>query len=274
LIVRSIASVLANGESVSLTVFDNASSDESMSLVDSAFSGKADVELIRHEENIGFSRAINAAANSAREKYLLILNPDCELYPGALGYLKNALDEDENAGLAGPLVVDRQGAIQKGSMRNFPNPWNSFLTLTGLWRLERVFPALRGVDRHQDPVPQVNSVVEAVSGACMMVRSESFRLIEGMDENYGLHCEDLDLMYRLHLKGYHCLLVPSARAFHRQGVSSRSRPFWVHLQKHLGMQRFFFKFQSGRYPWPVRCLVVGGIWLRFTLTLPLVLIRN
>ena len=95
-----------------------------------------------------------------------------------------------------------------------------------------------------------------------------------MDEAYGLHCEDLDLMYRLQQQGNHCVYVPAARVFHQQGVSSRSRPFWVHRQKHLGMQRFFRKFQAKRYPLPMRWMVVAGIWLRYFLTLPLVLLRN
>ena len=133
-IVPCINSVLTGGEPVRLTLFDNASSDGSMKLVDSAFSGQQEVELIQNNENIGFSSAINAVAKTAREKYLLLLTPDCELFPGALGHLKRALDANAGAGLAGPLVVDRLGAVQKGSLRRFPNPWNSFLTFSGLWR--------------------------------------------------------------------------------------------------------------------------------------------
>ena len=95
-----------------------------------------------------------------------------------------------------------------------------------------------------------------------------------MDEEYGLHCEDLDLMYRLSQQGFHCLFVPAARVIHQQGVSSRSRPLWVHRQKHLGMQRFFNKFQAKEYSFPLRCLVITGIWLRFTLTLPGMLMRR
>ena len=67
-----------------------------------------------------------------------------------------------------------------------------------------------------------------------------------MDEAYGLHCEDLDLMYRLKEQGHICLFVPVARVFHQQGVSSRTRPLWVHWQKHLGMQRFFLEIPGSK----------------------------
>ena len=89
-----------------------------------------------------------------------------------------------------------------------------------------------------------------------------------MDEDYGLHCEDLDLMFRFRQAGLHCLFVPEARAVHVQGVSSRSRPLWVHLQKHKGMARFFNKFQAQNYALPIRWLVNSAIWLRYFLLWP------
>jgi len=274
IITRCVQSVLAVEETLEITIYDNASSDGSMSLVTSFFSHIENVEIIQGSENIGFSRAINAAAKSGNEEYLLFLNPDCELLPGALEHLKQELEKDSAAALAGPLMVDSLGVAQKGTLRFFPDPWKSFLTFSGLWRLGHRFPSIKGVDLHQSGLPDSTTEAEAVSGACMLVRRKQFIETGGMDEGYGLHCEDLDLMYRLRLQGYHCLFVPVARVFHQQGVSSRSRPLWVHRQKHLGMQRFFQKFQAGRYPFPVRWLVIAGIWLRYAVTLPWVLVRN
>jgi GT2 family glycosyltransferase len=271
---RCIQSVLASNEQVIIKIVDNASTDGSADQVQSLFGRQEKVSILRNNENIGFSRAVNAVAETAEEEYLLILNPDCELFAGALGQLKQALDNDSHAALCGPQVVDRDGAVQKGTLRKFPDPWNSLVTVTGLWRLSRWFPAFNGVNRHQDCLPATNVIAEAVSGACMLVRRQAFEDVGGMDEGYGLHCEDLDLMYRLQQGGYHCVFVPAARVFHQQGVSSSSRPLWVHGQKHMGMQRFFRKFQAQRYPFPVRWLVIAGIWLRYVVTLPWVLIRQ
>lgn len=273
-ITRCIQSVLAVQEPLEITVYDNASSDGSMSLVRSLFADTQNVEIVQGSENIGFSKAVNTSAKSGSEEYLLFLNPDCELLPGALEHLKQELDKDPGAALAGPLMVDGLGIAQKGTLRSFPDPWKSFLTFSGLWRLGSRFSSFRGVDLHQSGLPDSNTQAEAVSGACMLVRRKLFIETGGMDEGYGLHCEDLDLMYRLRLQGYHCLFVPAARVFHEQGVSSRSRPLWVHRQKHLGMQRFFRKFQAEHYSFPVRWLVIVGIWLRYAVTLPLVLVRN
>jgi len=207
----------------------------------------------------------------------LILNPDCELEPGALDCLVQALDKDRRASLAAPLVLDPAGQPTRANLRRFPDPWRSLMTFSGLWRLEPRLPLFRGVEP-AGGLPAETTRAEAVSGACMLVRRSSFLEAGGMDEGYGLHCEDLDLMYRLAQSGGHCVYVPQARAVHEQGVSSRSRPLWVHWQKHRGMQRFFLKFQAPKYGallrWPFSLLVLAGIWLRFVLTLPLALLRR
>jgi len=271
---RCVQSVLSTREKVNITVVDNASEDGSAEQIQSLFGQLENVEILCNDENIGFARAVNATAGEGDEEFLLILNPDCELLPGALGHLQQALENDPGAALAGPTVVDRTGVVQKGTLRRFPDPWNSLVTLTGLWRLGHWLPAFKGLNRHQSGLPDSNTVAEAVSGACMLVRRKAFEDAGSMDEGYGLHCEDLDLMYRLQQQGNHCVFVPAARVFHQQGVSSRSRPLWVHRQKHLGMQRFFRKFQARRYPLPLRWLVIAGIWLRYAVTLPFVLFQN
>lgn len=266
---------------LSLTLVDNASTDGSADRAERAFGDRPNFVLLRSPDNPGFATAVNRALQAlgrtqqpaAETDCLLILNPDCELAPGALAALFRALLDDPAAGLAGPLVTDAAGRPQRGTLRRFPDPWNSFVTFSGLWRLGGRWPRFRGVER-SDALPSATTPAEAVSGACMLLRTAAFLESGCMDERYGLHCEDLDLMYRLRQGGRHCLYVPQARVVHLQGLSSSSRPFWVHWQKHRGMQRFFRKFQARRYPWPLRWGVLAGIWLRYAATLPLVAWRR
>ena len=272
-LIRCIQSVLAQTEPATVTVIDNASSDGSADLVAERFGGLDEVRLIRNDGNPGFATAVNLAVGNQPRTYLLILNPDCELRQGALESLRQALDGEPMAGLAGPMVTGPDGRPARGTLRCFPDPWRSFLSVTGLWRLGRHSAAFQGVEKSAAESVCVE-VAEAVSGACMLVRKSMFRDLNGMDEQYGLHCEDLDLMYRLRQGGAHCLLVPAARVYHGQGVSSRSRPLWAHWQKHRGMQRFFNKFQAANYVFPIPWLVRAGIWIRFILTAPIALMRR
>jgi GT2 family glycosyltransferase len=273
---RCVESVLSQGRSIDITIIDNASSDGSARHVNEFFGHLEHVSVVFNETNTGFSRAVNQAVEAVQEgseEYLLILNPDCELFPGSLRMLSDALNGAPEAAMAGPAVVDRHGAPLRGTFRRFPDPWRSFRTFSGLWRLGSFFPAFQGVEPVGE-LPIEVTEAEALSGACMLVRKAAFLDVGGMDENYGLHCEDLDLMYRFQLRRRPRLFVPEARVYHLQGLSSRSRPVWVHWQKHCGMQRFFTKFQADSYVVPLRWLVIAGIWIRFLLTLPLVLLRK
>lgn len=269
-----VASLLAGSLRPRILVLDNASTDGSAGQLQAHHADSLDVEVILHDDNLGFARAVNAGARKAQGEFLLVINPDCRVEPGTLEVLVQALEADPAAALAGPLVTNAAGQPERATLRRFPDPRGSLLTFSGLWRLGRWVPALRGVPVHAAELPSGTVRAEAVSGACMLIRQDALAKVGYLDEGYGLHCEDLDLMYRLHLDGWHCLFVPNARATHLQGVSSRSRPWWVHRQKHLGMRRFYRKFQSGQHGRLFRALVESGIWLHFLLTLPVVLPRR
>ena len=174
-------------------------------------------------------------------------------------------------------------AMLLGSM-NYNNNLSFVLTFLlggiGFVAMHQCQRNLVGLELHfagVEPVgeaPLETTEAEAVTGACLLLRKDRFFEIGGMDEGYALHCEDLDLMYRLAERGQERLYVPAARVYHLQGLSSRSRPAWVHWQKHRGMRRFYDKFQSADDLLPLRWLVHFGITARFLLTLPLVLLRR
>ncbi len=269
-----IKSLLKNTEATRVTVVDNASSDHSAQDLNTLYGNRQTIEFLYNHKNIGFAPAVNAVARSSDADFILILNPDCILEPKALHHLKTALEQNPAAGLAGPAVLDAGGHIQKATRRHFPDPWKSLMASSGLWRLGKWFPLLQGVEMTSGPPTQEPEICEAVSGACMLIRRSALEAVDYLDEEYAMHCEDLDLMYRLRQQGWQCLFVPQARCEHLQGLSSSSRPSWVHFHKHRGMARFFKKFQAGSYSLPIRWLVYTGIWLRFLVLWPLVLIRR
>jgi len=269
---KCVHALLNSTEHFRVTIVDNASSDNSAQQLRHSIGDHQGVEFLFNPLNIGFAPAVNLVARRAVEDWVLILNPDCILEPSALRRLKIALQADSNAALAGPAVHDENGQIQRATVRRFPNPWKSLMTVSGLSRLGKWSPLFDGVE--VDTKPSKTGAVDAVSGACMLVNRTALESIGYMDEAYKLHCEDLDLMYQLKQKGWHCLYVPEAGCVHLQGLSSRSRPTWVHYQKHRGMARFFNKFQAESLSAPLRVLVRTGIWLRFLVLWPLALLRR
>jgi GT2 family glycosyltransferase len=255
-------------------VVDNASSDGSFERLRGRFGRSPSVEMLANPANRGFGPAVNDQLASLRNEYLLIINPDCRLASGALGALAGALDADPAAGLAGPAVEDEHGRPEPAACRFYPTPRRAFMTASGLSRLAGRFPSLAGIASPQAQQLDRVTEAEATSGACMLLRTDAFRALGGFDEAYQLHCEDLDLMYRLREAGWKILYVPAARAVHAGGVSSASRPLWVHRQKHRGIARFFRTHLASRASWPSRLLFPLGVWLHWMLLWPFQWVRR
>jgi GT2 family glycosyltransferase len=116
--------------------------------------------------------------------------------------------------------------------------------------------------------------VEAISGAFMLVRRKALEDVGLMDEDYFLHCEDLDWFVRFRRERWRIYLVPDAEAVHHKGVCSVGRPISVLWHKHRGMTRFFRKFQFRDYPLPLSLLVMFGIWLHFAVAAPAAWVRR
>ena len=180
-LLRCVGSVLANREPLQLVVADNESTDGSCEILRSRFRSNLRLEVLENSSNLGFARAVNAVALRAEEPFLLILNPDCELHPGCLASLRKALQGDSSAALAAPRVVDRQENLLRGSLRRLPDPSRALLEGSGLGALGRWIPGVQGVEATAASVPPETSPAEAVSGACMMIRTELFRGLGGLD---------------------------------------------------------------------------------------------
>lgn len=243
---------------------DNASADRSMDEVTRRFAGDSRLTLIRNEANLGFAVACNIGAKVATGQFVLFLNPDCALEDGAVSLLRLALDSDPKAGMAGGLLLDLKGKEQGGGRRAVPTPWRSLVRALHLYHFADRWPKLfAGFDLHKQPLPDGPVEVEAISGACTMVKRHAMQEVGPWDEQYFLHCEDLDLCMRYRQKGWSIIFVPGARIVHHRGACSRSRPVFVEWHKHHGMLRFYRKFFRRQYPGALMWLVTLGVWLRF-----------
>ncbi len=259
---RCVDSLLACPLDAEIIVVDNASSDDSLD-------GLADlphVRIIRNPANVGFAAACNIGLQASSARFLLFLNPDSFVQPDTVARLLAGLQSGDRVGMAGGLLVNPDDSEQGGGRRAVPTPWRSFVRAFGLHRLSNRWPGLfYDFHLHRQPLPETDMEVEAISGACMMVKREAVNDVGLWDEAYFLHCEDLDWCMRFRQKGWKILFIPSARVEHALGACSRSRPFFVEWHKHKGMVRFYRKFFKHQYPLGLMGLVAVGVWLRFGL---------
>ncbi len=271
---RSVEAVLASRVSAEVVVSDNGSSDDSLALLREHHGGDGRLKILENRQNLGFARGSNRAMGEVKAPFLLFLNPDCIVGEGALERTLAFMEATPNAGMCGCVVRDPNGTEQVASRRVIPDPW---IGLARLLYVERLWPSLlagKRLDRTHDPLPQHPIQVEAISGAFMLVRRSALDEVGLMDEDYFLHCEDLDWFVRFRRAGWAIYLVPDAEAFHHKGVCSVGRPMSVLWHKHRGMDRFFRKFQFRDYPLPLSLLVIVGIWLHFALVAPATWIRR
>lgn len=261
-IVPCVSSALSQVDEV--IVVDNASNDDSLAQLAAVFPGDPKLKIVRNRENLGFAAGCNIGVDHSLGSHLLFLNPDCVLAPDSVKHLVRVLDDRQDVGMVGGLLVNPDGTEQAGGRRAIPTPWRSFVRAFGLSRFADRWPRLFfDFHLHKQPLPTHPIEVEAISGACMLVHRGALQSVGRWDEGYFLHCEDLDFSMTLRGKGWKIMFVPDARIVHDRGGCSRARPIFVEWHKHRGMMRFYRKFFQHQYPGPLMWLVALGIWLRF-----------
>jgi len=262
-------------EEPNVIVVDNGSTDASLRALGNTGSANNGLIVERLGCNTGFAAGVNRAADHASRELLLILNPDSVLTPKDLARLIEELDTHPEAALVSGKVIGTDGHEQRGSRRRLPTPRRVVA--------EILHAGGERIDLTDAPAPEASVEVEAVSGACMLVRRTAFEKIDGMDEGYPLHFEDLDLFarlleagwtlrwvpdvgivhagggYPLHFEdldlfarlleaGWTLRWVPDVGIVHAGGQSSSRRPVGVLWAKHRGLWRYLARHCGDAWP--------------------------
>jgi GT2 family glycosyltransferase len=257
--------LLASTLSMELILVDNDSRDGVPPAIERAHAHDARLKVIYNRKNMGFGPAVNVGAKQALGHSLLVLNPDCIVQDDDLHRLLAILADRPKAGLIGAVVCDDDGRPDPASWRRDPLLRRSLNSMFG-----------RGGEKvnMEQAIPAEVIEVEAVSGALMLLTREMFQRVGGFDEEYFLHCEDLDLCRRVRDIGYQVLLAGDIRVHHGKGSSSRHRPVFVSRYKHAGMWRWFRKFDPASRNPLIAAVVWLGIWTHFLLKIPGQLLRR
>ena len=268
-----VARALTSSVPVEVIVVDNASRDGVPQALARAHEHDERLRVIYNRANLGFGPAANVGARQARGDALLVLNPDCLLETDTLARMLDVLLTHPDAGLVGAVACDADGTPDPASRRRDPLLRRSLNEMTGRAQRETEDVRHEGVDV-PGPVPQAPIEVENVSGALMLLPRAVFERLQGFDEGYFLHCEDLDLCRRARDAGYTVWLAGDVRVLHAKGGSSAHRPVFVSYHKHRGMWRWFRKFDPAARKPAARALVACGIAAHFLITAPRLWLRR
>lgn len=260
---RCLASLHENaGCDYEVVVADNDSSDGTVARLRRDW---PDVELVCTGGNLGFSRGNNAAFLRSHGRYVLLLNGDAWLLPGALPRLVEFLDEHPEAGVVSPRLLNPDGSDQR-TARAFPTPAAAVFgrrsTLTRAW------PGNPWSRRYLDAAisdlaaaPAGGQRVDWVSGACLMTRRSTYLALGGLDEGFFMHWEDADYCRRVSDAGMRVYCVEDAAAMHAEGGSRGGWPVAQIRHFHHGAYRYYAKHHLSHGPArvgrPIAAAVLG-----------------
>lgn len=253
-LLRCLASLRAEGVE-DIVVADNASGDGSEEAVRAA---DPDARYVQTGANLGMGAGNNrgAAHTDGTRPYLLCINPDALLQPGALQAMVAVLEARPDVGIVGPRIVDADGTLYP-SVRTFPNLVDSIghAFLGMVWGGNPFTRRYRMLDADHDRPADV----DWVSGSCFLIRRTTWDAIGGFDEGYFMYAEDSDLCWRARQAGWEVAFEPAAGAVHVQGVSTDRHPYRMIAAHHRAILRFAARTTTGprRLLLPVMALALA-----------------
>ena len=215
-LLRSVEKV----EGAEVIVADNASTDGSLKLIQEMF---PDVRTIALDRNYGFTGGYNKAFAQIESEYFVLINSDIEVTEDWLGPLVEWMDSHPDCGACAPKLH----SWQEREKFEYAGAAGGYIDRFG-------YPFCRGriLGRLETDRGQYDSPADVfwATGACLMVRSEIYRKLGGLDERFFAHMEEIDLCWRMQLEGYRISVVPSSIVYHvGGGTLPATSPFKLYL---------------------------------------------
>jgi len=234
-------------------VVDNASPDGTAAWLRTAW---PQVRLIASATNLGFGRANNRGMTIARGAWVLLLNPDTVVQPGALAQLLAFGADHPAAGLIAPRLRYGDGSLQRNAFR-FPGPVQVALDLFPLHARLRESPLNgRYPAEHRGAAP---FAIDHPLGAAMLVRRAVLDQVGGFDESFFMYAEEVDWCHRIGAAGWEIWQVPAAEIVHLAGQSTRQRAGQMTVELWRARYHYFAKHRSRSINRVVRGLVRLGM---------------
>lgn len=224
-----LPSVIKNRyENTDIIVADNASTDDSLSFLHEMY---AEVKIISLEKNYGFAKGYNEALKKVKADYYVLLNSDAEVSENWIEPMVTLLESDKSIAACQPKVL----SYQEKNVFDYAGAAGGWLDKFGYpFAKGRVFDYCE-IDQGQ--YDQQEPIFWA-SGAAMFIRASAFHQVNGFDEYFFAHQEEIDLCWRLQLAGYQVYSCPAAKIYHVGGGTlpkGNSRKTYLNFRNNLIM---------------------------------------
>ena len=217
---KFLPTVIEKSSMANIYIADNASTDDSVSLIENNFPS---VKIIQNQLNEGYAKGYNDALKDLKEKYFVLLNSDIEVTDNWIEPIINLMEENPNISACQPKILDynnkdsfEYAGASGGYIDNLGYPFTR----------GRIFDEIEPDNNQYDDVKEIFWA----SGACFFVRADHFNEVNGFDNDFFAHQEEIDLCWRLKIKGYQIMVHPRSVVYHvGGGTLDDSSPFKTYL---------------------------------------------
>lgn len=220
LLKKFLPSVTSFSEGAAIYVADNASTDDSVAFLKSEY---PNVEIIQNSENGGFARGYNVALKSVNEPLLCLLNSDIEVTENWLNPILEVYNSDASVSIIQPKILD----YKQKTHFEYAGAAGGFIDKYG-------YPYCRGriFDTVEEDKNQYDDTIDIfwASGACFFIKNVTFKTLNGFDESFFAHMEEIDLCWRAFNSNHKTKYVGTSRVFHVGGATlNQSNPKKTYL---------------------------------------------
>jgi len=207
-------------ELADIIIIDNASTDDSLEYLKFNF---PEIKTVVLDKNYGFAGGYNRGLKEVEAEYYLLLNSDIEVTEGWIEPLVEMLDNDKSIAVCGPKLLsyyEKDKFEYAGAAGGFIDRY--------------AYPFCRGriFDICETDSGQYDTNIECfwISGAAFMIRSEIFNMLNGFDDEFFAHQEEIDLCWRIQNSGYKIVIQTKSKVYHvGAGTLPKSSPFKTYL---------------------------------------------
>ncbi len=209
-----------SSEIAEVYVADNASTDDSISFIKQHYPS---VKIVVNNENGGYAKGYNDALKHIEADIFCLINSDIEVTQNWLPPILNIFEKEENTAIIQPKILD----YKDKSKFEYAGAGGGFVDFLG-------YPYCRGrlFNSLEEDKGQFNDITDIfwASGACFFIRSNVFNKLEGFDEDYFAHQEEIDLCWRTQNEGFGIKYVGTSTVYHIGGATlQESNPHKTYL---------------------------------------------
>jgi GT2 family glycosyltransferase len=240
-----LPSVITHSTGAEIIVADNASTDQSVSILEKEF---PTIRIIRLDRNYGFCGGYNRALQLVTADYYILLNSDIEVTTGWLQPMINLLDTNPTIAAVHPKIL----SYHHRHLFEYAGAAGGYIDTLG-------YPFCRGriFDYVEEDKGQYNDVRQVfwATGACLMIRSKVYHQFNGLDEDFFAHMEEIDLCWKLQRDQQQIYYCGNSTVYHvGAGTLGYDNPRKTYLNFRNGLSLIFKHFDTGEllYKFPLR----------------------